>query len=311
MRQVIHNNAMSFSKKRFFHVFDCIVSYGVAMGALAAAATVPACVRECPEASLPAPAPADSVLVCLNFPGSTAVRTVDVLIWRDTLDRSLSGHVRTGPAGALKLPRPKGGCIVAAIANNPYELNTDALARYESAELLIMMYRDEDPVFPLLSSVSRAEDDTLSLFLQPLLCPVKVLSISNHTGKLLRSPSVCLTGVNASAEMLRSSGFRPSYMVDSPAETAHPEMMLARLSEDIGERTVFPDLTLFAYPNDAPDGPGAMRTELMLSATVDGSPYTYSTPLPAFGRGSTVNVALTLPDASRQPPGQYSQTGDT
>jgi len=311
LHQVIHNNAMHGSSHRFFHVFDCIFSSGVAMGALAAAAMVPACVRECPAAYFQAPETADSLLVCLNFPGSAAVRTVDLLIWRDTLDRPLSAHARTGRTGAFKLPGPGGGCLVAAIANCPYELNTAALAHYESAELLTMLYRDEDPEYPLLSAVARSEGDTAALTLRPLLCPVKLRSIANGTGRLLRNPSVTLTHVNASAEMLRFSGFRPSETVDSPASVAHPEMMRARLPYDLGEGTLFPSLTLYTYPDDAAPGLGSLPAELVLTATVDGSPYTYRTPLPGCGRGETVNAEIILPDAGHLPPARCSPTGGT
>ena len=311
MHQVIHNNAMHSLFHRFFHVFDCIVFTGVAMGALAAAATVPACVRECPAASFPAPETADSLLVCLNFPGSAAVRTVDIFIWRDTLDRPLSAHARTACTGAFKMPDPGGGCIAAAIANCPAENNTAALARYESAELMTMLYRDEDPEFPLLSAVARSDGDTAVLSLRPLLCTVKLRSVSNLTGKLLRGPSVSLSHVNASAEILRSSGFRSASTVDTPAGIAHPEMMRARFPSDIGEGTVFPAITLYTYPNDAPPGLGCVPAELVFTATVDGRPYTYTTPLPGCGRGETVNAQITLPDAARQQPARYSRTGGT
>lgn len=194
----------------------------------------------------------------------------------------------------FKLPSSRGSKIIIAIANSPYEFNLKALQSFDSAELLTMYYRDENPQFPLMSAISFSDENSISLNLKALLCPVKVLSISNSTDKLLSHPRLSLRKINASAEMLRSDGFRPSITIDSPAEISHPQMMLSQLPFDLGYDTCHPMTTLYCYPQDAETSLGTPRTEIVLSAEVDGSTQQYATPLPKAGRGETIVINLNI-----------------
>lgn len=195
---------------------------------------------------------------------------------------------------SFKLPSIRGSKIVIAIANSPYEFNIKALQSFDSAELLTMYYRDENPQFPLMSAISYSDEDSISLRLKALLCPVKVLSISNSTNKLLSHPRLSLRKINASAEMLRSDGFRPSITIDSPAEISHPQMMFSQLPLDLGSYTCHPMTTLYCYPQDAETSLGTPRTEIVLSAEVDGTTRHYATPLPKAGRGETIVINLNI-----------------
>ncbi len=194
----------------------------------------------------------------------------------------------------FKLPSSRGSKIIIAIANSPYEFNLKALQCFDSAELLTMYYRDENPQFPLMSAISFSDENSISLNLKALLCPVKVLSISNSTDKLLSHPRLSLRKINASAEMLRSDGFRPSITIDSPAEISHPQMMFSQLPFDLGYDTCHPMTTLYCYPQDAETSLGTPKTEIVLSAEVDGSTQQYATPLPKAGRGETIVINLNI-----------------
>lgn len=194
----------------------------------------------------------------------------------------------------FKLPSSRGSKIIIAIANSPYEFNLKALQCFDSAELLTMYYRDENPQFPLMSAISFSHEDSIFLKLKALLCPVKVLSISNSTDKLLSHPRLSLRKINASAEMLRSDGFRPSITIDSPAEISHPQMMFSQLPLDLGSDTCHPMTTLYCYPQDTETSLGTPRTEIVLSAEVEGSTQHYATPLPKAGRGKTIVINLNI-----------------
>lgn len=194
----------------------------------------------------------------------------------------------------FKLPSSRGSKIIIAIANSPYEFNLKALQCFDSAELLTMYYRDENPQFPLMSAISFSDEDSIFLKLKALLCPVKVLSISNSTDKLLSHPRLSLRKINASAEMLRSDGFRPSITIDSPAEISHPQMMFSQLPLDLGSDTCHPMTTLYCYPQDTETSLGTPRTEIVLSAEVEGSTQHYATPLPKAGRGETIVINLNI-----------------
>lgn len=194
----------------------------------------------------------------------------------------------------FKLPSSRGSKIIIAIANSPYEFNLKALQCFDSAELLTMYYRDENPQFPLMSAISFSDEDSIFLKLKALLCPVKVLSISNSTDKLLSHPRLSLRKINASAEMLRSDGFRPSITIDSPAEISHPQMMFSQLPLDLGSDTCHPMTTLYCYPQDTETSLGTPRTEIVLSAEVEGSTQHYATPLPKAGRGKTIVINLNI-----------------
>lgn len=194
----------------------------------------------------------------------------------------------------FKLPSSRGSKIIIAIANSPYEFNLKALQCFDSAELLTMYYRDENPQFPLMSAISFSHEDSIFLKLKALLCPVKVLSISNSTDKLLSHPRLSLRKINASAEMLRSDGFRPSITIDSPAEISHPQMMFSQLPLDLGSDTCHPMTTLYCYPQDTETSLGTPRTEIVLSAEVEGSTQHYATPLPKAGRGETIVINLNI-----------------
>ena len=262
-----------------------------ALGAAALAATVTACAR---EYSIPQSVTQKQDSLEISFGAPYPIRSLDVFIYRDSLNRPLESHHRLAGAPSIKIPSHKGGRIVLAVANSPAPFRTEALGVFDSAELLTMRYRDENPLFPLMSACLRCEGDRTSLDLKPLLCPVRILSINNFSGSLLEEPVLTLSRINGSAEMLRADGFLPSFTINSPAEVAHPEMMRARLGTDIGAGTVYPQITLYTYPQDAESAFGGDGAILTLSAFANGQMRTFRFPLPLAGRGETVLMNLNI-----------------
>lgn len=311
----------------FIHVcVNSVKLVSFALGALAIAAMAPACAREYSNPREQSASQTDSINITISAPYK--VKTLDFFVYRDSLNRPLESHLRLNneeigksaelfeegvermnaeagqeqskaagqePDNAIfKLPSMRGAKIVVAIGNSPYEFNLKALQSFDSAELLTMYYRYENPQFPLMSAISYSDDSAISLSLKALLCPVKVLSISNSTDKLLSHPRLSLRKINASAEMLRSDGFRPSVTIDSPAEISHPQMMFSQLPTDLGAATCYPMIILYCYPQDSESSLGTPRTEIVLSADVDGATRHYVTTLPKAGRGQTIAVNLNI-----------------
>lgn len=311
----------------FIHVcVNSVKLVSFALGALAIAAMASACAREYSNPQEQSASQSDSISITISAPCN--VKTLDFFVYRDSLNRPLESHLRlnndkirksadlckgmderadkeggervNSEAGQelskanFKLPSSRGSKIIIAIANSPYEFNLKALQCFDSAELLTMYYRDENPQFPLMSAISFSHEDSIFLKLKALLCPVKVLSISNSTDKLLSHPRLSLRKINASAEMLRSDGFRPSITIDSPAEISHPQMMFSQLPLDLGSDTCHPMTTLYCYPQDTETSLGTPRTEIVLSAEVEGSTQHYATPLPKAGRGKTIVINLNI-----------------
>ena len=265
----------------------------IAIGA-AAAVTAAGCICEqqvTPSKPVLPEAVPDSMTVTVS--ADYPIRHTDFFIYRDIPTKPLESHLRAAGRVA-KLPSSIGDRTIVAIANCPREFRLEALGNFDSAERLVMYYRDEDPEHPLLSAVANTGEDGLHMELTPLLCQVLVVSVDNCTGEILQNPQVCLKGINARAEMLRSDGFRPAETVDFPDEVSHPAMMRAALPCDVGIYAQYPGIRLFCYPNDGEETIGTPRTSLVFSALVNGERKEWVFPLPAVRRGSTVPVHMVI-----------------
>lgn len=235
----------------------------------------------------------DKLLV--EFEAACPVKVVDLFIYADSWTRSLLFHKRYDslPDGPVCLTGLPGELMAVAIANSPLPLKLEALRNYFSMELLQMNYADEDPAWPVQSGVSSAKD-SVRLVLEPLLCEVRVLSLTNCLPgtPLAENIRLFLTEVNAAAEILRFDGFRPVETVDDPAEIKHPEMMEARLRAPVGMYAVRPGLSLFCYPSDGQEGPGTPLPVIVMEYTVGDASYSYSQRLPPLRRGEKTKLDL-------------------
>lgn len=222
------------------------------------------------------------------------IRTLDVFVYADRPTRPLESHVRVEGSEVPGIISARGDRIVAAVANSPAEFNLEALRYFDSIELLSMDYRDEDPAAPLMSGVQACAGDTADLALTPLLCPILLVSVENCLSSPAEDAHVTLRQVNSRAEVFRSDGFRPTETVDTPQETAHPEMMTARLPVDVGCYAQYPGLTLYAYPNDCDAVPGIPQTELVFDYSMDGTRHSTVVPVHPLRRGETTPVQLRI-----------------
>lgn len=270
----------------FFHVFVMLMLQG-------AAATVPSCTRD-GQTAVTETAGSDSFnlwVMLSDTPGG--IRVLDLFIYRDTLTRPLESHVRLEAPlpDSIGLASLHGDRFLVAIANSPAPFNLAALRFMDAAEQIVMLYREEDPGHPLMSSIESFSGNIVSPRLQPLLCRAEILSINNLSGLTLMQPELRLLNVNASAHVLRHDGFPVTGTENAPEALAHPEMMRAPLGTELGEGLWTAGATLFYYP--FVDG-GPTPTRLVLSGLADGSPGEWSFDVPASTRGEIRFFCLTL-----------------
>lgn len=283
---------------------------------IAVAVTATACAGESDPVTPPETVPPgqvkDTLHICVS--AHYTIKTLDVFVYRDKPTKPLETHVRVAGSEVTRsvvtgsemtrsemtrsevagIVSAKGDRIVAAVANSPAEFNLEALRSFDSIELLCMDYRDEDPAAPVMSGVLASASDTVDLPLTPLLCPILLVSVENSLDALAEDVSISLRQVNSRAEIFRSDGFRPTETVDTPQETAHPEMMKARLPCDVGCYVQYPGLTLYGYPNDCQAVLGVPQTELVLDCRVGGERHSTVVPVHPLRRGETVPVQLRI-----------------
>ncbi|MBQ3712276.1 MAG: hypothetical protein II891_07815 [Bacteroidales bacterium] len=256
-------------------------------GLIAAAVTVPGCSSENPR---PRTVPAG--IEC-NIESPGGVRSLDLFIYRDTLTRPLESHLRLDAPlpESIHMSSSPGDRLLVAIANSPAPFREEALQRYDAAGQLEMHYREEDPDYPLMSSVLSFSEGPVKLQFTPLLCPVRILHINNLSGRALSGARVQLRGVNSHVQMLRTDGFRSVENESNPATLSHPEIMYQDIPGTIGSELSTPGLILYCYPFD---GEGPTRTEIMFSAIADGESKEWSFPLPPLSRSQAAAMELTL-----------------
>ena len=182
------------------------------------------------------------------------------------------------------------GMTVVAIANSPVDFNTAALERYDSIELLTYRFEDDSPQAPLMSGQGDAgANGSVVITLTPMLSRIVLGEVSNELKNYVRleDPRISLESMNASAELLRTSGFHPSETV--------PEPPVRRLPYDIGVLPQRPGTELFCFPNDSQEATiGTPATVFTFECKIRGVTRRFSIPLPAIKRNTTTYVDLTV-----------------
>ncbi|MBO4264122.1 MAG: hypothetical protein J5871_05535 [Bacteroidales bacterium] len=243
-----------------------------------------------PPAILPA---TDTHVFRLRIHAEAPVRKLDILAYNEEGLLLLDGRMRWDncPSGTL-LYRSRNGADkrIAAIANCPFDLNESAIRRYETLERLEIGFRDDAPQAPVQSGVAGvAAGGQADIRLTPLRCRITLAEVENRLGgyTLLESPRLYLLDANASAEVLRTEGFRPSALLQRPVTLPLPC--------DIGLFARYPDATLTCFPNDSPlPGAGTPSTQLVLECEVQGKTCRFATRLPPLARNASLYAALSV-----------------
>lgn len=234
----------------------------------------------------------DSLTIHINSP--LPYGHLDLFIYEDTLARAILSHTRTGSGTILHIPAGSGSRTAVAIANARGEFST-LPATFDTMEKITMDYADEDPDDPLMAGFCTLQGGrTAELDILPLLCPVTIGKISIEADALLEDAVVQMVSVNARAEILRSDGFHPSTVLDSPEKLRHPLMMLREFPFDIGSSPQNAGITLWCYPNEDDDGPGGRGTALLISGSLRGRMQEFRYPLGRIRRGSSLEIDIEL-----------------
>lgn len=182
---------------------------------------------------------------------------------------------------------------IVAIVNSPYNFNDQALTRIESLEQLRFKFKDDSPQHPAMSGsavcVVAGSGTTVEMAVTPLMCSVILSEVSNNLSRyrLLENPRIRLLNMNAEAEILRTSGFRP-------AENSF-DGELVPLPCDIGFYTQYPGTALCCYPDETPDDVlGTQQTELLFECEIQDTTRRFTVPLPPLKRGCICPVGITV-----------------
>lgn len=177
---------------------------------------------------------------------------------------------------------------IVIIANCPKALSDEALARYDSMNLLEFPFTDDRPEAPLLSGTATISADC-QIELTPLLSRVIIAAVTNGLSgyELLEDPQVLLHDLTPSAKVLQYEEFRPVETTESG--TPQP------LPCDVGFYTQYPNLSLYCYPNDTPETTlGTPRTSLEFTCKIKGVECSFPITLPPIPRNSITRVELTI-----------------
>ena len=257
------------------------------------------------ESSAPVetPEPERKVAVRLEADsGLWPLRSIDIFVYADTPTRPLEAFLslKEKPAGPVELALEPGDKTIVALGNSPWEYRLEALSRLDALEQLSMRYDEEDGARPLLSgsaALRAKEGASVLLRLDPLLCPVRIVSVNRaFSGDLrIEEPAVHLERVNASAEVLRRDGFRPVELLSRGSPMHDPSLLEQALPCDIGYFTQYPGTQLQSYPNDESEpSAGTPRTLLVLEGRIGGEACRWETELPPVRRGHGLNVEWSI-----------------
>ena len=238
----------------------------------------------------------DSTVLYLSV-GETDIDNIYVLLYEADGVRELEAVAREEkPGEVLELRIPSGRMRAVAIANLRRKLNTGALLKYESVELLSVDFADDSAQTPVMSGECEVEalSDTAyaEVNLTPLMCRVRLGAVTNNMDgyRRLEDPRVWLTDINASAEVMRTSGFRP---IETLQDTT-----VYNLPCDVGFYTQYPMIDLPCYPNDTPESTlGVPRTGITLECEIKGQTVRFSSDLPPMERAAVISANLTVDSA--------------
>ena len=219
------------------------------------------------------------------------VRSLDLFVYDAGALGSLESWKRLeNMADSISFKGSKRAKSVVAIANSPRSFNRLAIDRMDSMELVSYYFEEDSPEYPLMSGLcSLLPDAPGHIRLVPLMSRVRLGEISNTMKGFARleDPRVYLENMNASAEILKNSGFRPSDYIEVLNKKPLPY--------DIGIFPQHPGAELFCYPNDTPEGTvGSPQTLFVLECEIYGKTCRFPVALNGLGRNKTLNVDISV-----------------
>lgn len=235
------------------------------------------------------------------------IDSADLLVYDDSGLQKLAEHWH-GKDTCFRIRLAEGDYTFVVLANLNGELREESVSRYEYLESLDYRLADEDPDAPLMSGTAYGKSGgDISVSIEPLLCEVEIFSIESRLQNCdspIRDLCVYLMNVNALAEPLRKTGFRPSRMIDAGwldmkeiLSLRCPGMLYIDLRCDLGRNALHPHRSLYCYPNDpAEAGLGTPWTAVAVEGSVDGERRCWVKELGPLKRAGRTGVDLILED---------------
>lgn len=257
---------------------------------------VPTQKEGCLQEEDPAEVELESSLARISFqPQKPAVVIDNVSVFAyesDGLGRLVAHKSLKAPGPSLDLECPRGETDLVAVANLRKTLDTAALERYDSMELVCIDFSQDDPTCPVMVGEFHFDlhkDTAIVVQLVPLMSEVVVRQVSNETGGYARleDPVVWLTGRNARAELLRKDGFCP--------QESLPDTAKFFLPCDIGLQPQYPGTRLSCYPNDSSSPAlGTSGTGIAFECGIGGERHLFRSGLPSIHRNSVIYASITI-----------------
>lgn len=203
------------------------------------------------------------------------------------------------------------GMIVAAVLNCPFRFKDDALQLFTALESIRFKSSYDNPLKPIMSAISEIHPTKekghikLHLHLTRLWSRIVITEIHNDSGVRLEDPVLYLSACNSEAELFRTQGFRASIQSEDSIRVPLPH--------DIGKYSQYPNIQLWAYPNDSEaELPGCERTilnmEFLMHLDKEEGTHIHSTSckLPALRRNSSISCTINIDKEGEMQCGFYN-----
>ena len=256
------------------------------------------------------------------FPGENAnAGALDVFFFNEDSLQRLDAYQRFSSGAALPLEglSCSGAKRIVALSNyadDPYQWSD--IQSYATLADRPFRLEEDSPQAPLLygeASVEAGVTRTCELTLHPMLCRVCLRSLAcdfgdrPYAGEPLQDVCAYLTHVSSLCHPMRaeeapSAWINPGRMDSVAVESlSHPEMLFGRIAPEVDGRRIFPETTLYCYPNPA-ESPsfGQPVTTLVVEGTLRGRRYYYPIRLGAMEASTRVDIDLTLTRAGSPDP---------
>lgn len=217
----------------------------------------------------------------------------DLFIYRDAGVRELIHSERYNKRKDTLLYKGLAGVglLYVLIENCKTGFNVEGLQRYDSMEVLLLDYEDEDPSSPMaVCCGTMVAGDTMKVYPKPFLTKIVLDAISQEfpNYKRLEDPRVILQGASEYVEALRTEGFRKTYEV-SDTLWGYGKIW-KRLPYDIGMYEQHPGTTVFCYPFE--DSVSPMK--YIVEGEFDGRTVKFTKEISQVTRGHDLHLSLEI-----------------
>lgn len=196
------------------------------------------------------------------------IRQLDIFSYSDHLlqHRNIPHYQDT-----IHIPVVSQSGVVVILANAFGSFNHQGLYHHDAWNEVSINLKNDNPLLPIMRDMIHWHDpvQTLTSKLKPLLCEIRLRSITHYLGDtfLLESPRVWLESASTYVALFREGNYPPINQEDTS-----PVFM----PNDIGIYTQYPNISLWCYPNETPITPTSPPTKLIMEYELNGKTCKFS-----------------------------------